>query len=213
MSENAEVVEDRLLARRAAEGSEIALATLYERYADPLFAFIIHRLQGNRDEAEDVFQETWLAALASLRSFRGENRVFFWLCGIARHKIADHYRPGASAGYVWQAGAGNLDLDESGAGSNPAISGERLAAQLERAPLPDDLVTQMETRALVVQAMALLPGDYRQALFGRYVAGLSVTEIAAELGKSYKATESLLSRARERFREALTLADQEAHDG
>jgi len=196
MSENAEVVEDRFLARRAAAGSEIALATLYDRYADPLFAFIIHRLSGNRSDAEDVFQETWLAALGSLRTYRGENRLFLWLCGIARHKIADHYPRREGAGVV-----------------GPAISGERLSALLDQAPLPEDFVDHLETRVLVVQAMALLPGEYREALLARYVDGQNVAEIAAQLGRSYKAAESLLARARARLREALTLADQEAPDG
>jgi len=193
MSENAEVIEDRLLASRAAAGSEAALATLYDRYADPLFAFVYHRLHGNRADAEDVFQDTWLAALHSLRAFRGQTKLFFWLCGIARHKIADHYPRRA------------LVLDAG----NPAMSGERLAALVDQAPLAGDLVARIDTRTLVVKALALLPEEYRAALVARYVNGQSVQEIAEELGKTYKAAESLLSRARARLRDVLALADQE----
>lgn len=196
MSKNAEVIEDRLLASRAAAGSEAALAALYDRYADPLFAFIYHRLHGNRADAEDVFQNTWLAALHSLRGFRGQTKLFFWLCGIARHKIADHYPRRALV----------LGVD------NPNISAERLSVLIDQAPLPEDLVTRIDTRTLVVKALALLPAEYRVALVARYVDGQSVGEIAEELCRTYKATESLLSRARTRMREALALAEREDDD-
>jgi RNA polymerase sigma-70 factor (ECF subfamily) len=196
MSENAEVIEDRLLASRAAAGSEAALATLYDRYSDPLFAFIYHRLNGKRADAEDVFQDTWLAALHSLRAFRGQTKLFFWLCGIARHKIADHYPRRA------------LVLDAG----NPAMSGERLSTLVDQAPLTEDLVARIDTRTLVVKALALLPEEYRAALLARYVNGQSVGEIAEDLGKTYKAAESLLSRARTRMREALALAEREDAD-
>jgi len=193
MSENVEQIEDQLLASRAAAGSEAAFATLYDRYADPLFAFIYHRLHGNRADAEDIFQDTWLAALRFLRSYRGQTQMIFWLCGIARHKIADHYPRRA------------LVLDAG----NPAMSGERLAALVDQAPLTGDLVARIDTRTLVVKALALLPEEYRAALVARYVNEQSVQEIAEELGKTYKAAESLLSRARARLRDALALADQE----
>ena len=197
MSENAEQIENRLLASRAAAGSETALATLYDRYADSLFAFIYHRLHGNRADAEDLFQDTWLAALRSLRSYRGQTPMLFWLCGIARHKIADHFPR-----RVRVLGAGN-----------PAISGDRLSALVDQAPLPEELVASTETRAVVVKALGLLPREYRAALLARYVNGQSVGEIADDLGRSYKAAESLLSRARGSLREALARADQESSDG
>jgi len=197
MSENVEQIEDRLLASRAAAGSEAALATLYDRYADPLFAFIYHRLHGNRADAEDIFQDTWLAALRFLPSYRGQTQMIFWLCGIARHKIADHFPRREMV----------LGAD------NPAISGDRLSALVEQAPLSEDLVARIDTRTVVVKALALLPWEYRAVLMARYVNGQSVGEIADELGRSYKAAESLLSRARAKMRETLALADQESSDG
>ena len=197
MSENAKQIEERLLASRAAAGNEVALATLYDRYADSLFAFIYHRLHGNRADAEDLFQETWLAALRFLRSYRGQTPMFFWLCGIARHKIADHFPRRAR---VMSAG-------------DPKISGNRLSALVDQAPLPEELVERTETRTTVVKALALLPTEYRAALMARYVNGQSVGEIANELGRSYKAAESLLSRARTKMREALAITDLESFDG
>ena len=58
------------------------------------------------------------------------------------------------------------------------------------------------------EALATLPEEYRQALLLRYHIGLSVTEVAEVLGKSYKATESLLSRGRKRLKAALKGASE-----
>jgi RNA polymerase sigma-70 factor (ECF subfamily) len=188
MPENVEAKENLRLVSRAMAGSEAALAALYDRYADPLFAFIHHHLDAPRADVEDVFQETWLAALRSLQSYRGKTRIFFWLCGIARHKIADR----------------SFHLRKERFQGAPLIKGEALAGLVEEGPLPDGLLAQIETRSLVVEALALLPAEYRSALLARYVEECGVPEIARRLGRTYKATESLLSRARSSLRETLT---------
>lgn len=198
MSRNAECDnDDLLLAGRAAAGSEDDLAELYRRYADPLFAFISHRLGGRSDDVEDVFQETWLAALRSLSTYRGESRMFYWLCGIARHKIADH-RPLRRDAWI---------------GDGQELSAERMSALVDAGPLPEELLARLETRAVVVEALAMLPDKYRTALVARYVDGLSVEKTAQILGKSYKAVESLLSRARAALRTALIEVEREGRDG
>ena len=71
-------------------------------------------------------------------------------------------------------------------------------------PLPDALLEQERVRVSVVEALALLPEDYRTALVARYADDRRVETVAALLGRSYKATESLLSRARQALREKLT---------
>jgi len=187
MPENVETKENLQLVSRAIAGSEAALAALYDRYADPLFAFIHHRMDGPRADVEDVFQETWLAALRSLRSYRGKTRIFFWLCGIARHKIADR----------------SSHLRRERNRRAPLIGGEALAGLVEEGPLPEDVLALFETRSLVVEALALLSAEYRSALLARYVEECGVPEIARRLGRTYKATESLLSRARSSLRETL----------
>lgn len=199
MSKNAEFdnKDDLLLASRAAAGSEGDLAELYRRYADPLFAFIAHRLGGQPDDVEDVFQETWLAALRSLSTYRGEGRMFYWLCGIARHKIADH-RPSRRDAPI---------------GEGQELSAERISALVDAGPLPEELLDRLETRAVVVEALAMLPDDYRTVLVARYVDGRSVEKTAQILGKSYKAVESLLSRARAALRTALIEVEREGRDG
>jgi RNA polymerase sigma-70 factor (ECF subfamily) len=185
--------EDLLLAKRVAAGEEATLATFYERYADLLYAFIYHRLGRSRPDAEDVWQETLLAALHALPTYRGECRLFTWLCGIARHKVADHFR---------RQGRARADVFSD-------LSEVQLSALISGAPLPEEVVMQQATRVRVVEALALLNQDCRVALVARYADECSVGEVARMLGRTYKAAESLLSRARAAFREALTALESE----
>ena len=179
--------EDLVLAKRVAAGDEAALAVFYERYAGLLYAFIYHRLGRSRPDAEDVWQETLLAALHALPTYRGECRLFTWLCGIARHKIADHFR---------RQGRTMTDVFSD-------LSEVQLSALISGAPLPEEVVMRQATRVRVIEALALLNEDCRAALIARYADERSVREVARMLGRTYKATESLLSRARVAFREAL----------
>ena len=175
------------LVRSAAAGNGKDLSLLYEDWADPLFAFIHHRLSGRREESEDVFQETWLAALRSLPTYRGESRFFSWLCAIARHKIADLRRRQSRDAAVMSADG----LPEDVAGIADAGN------------LPDDELMRQSTRELVVQSLAELPREYRTALIARYADDQSVGDVARLLGRNYKGAESLLSRAREALRKAM----------
>ena len=62
-----------------------------ERHADALFGYALIQL-GNREEAEERVQETFLAALEARATFRGESSERTWLMGILKHKICDHFR-------------------------------------------------------------------------------------------------------------------------
>lgn len=178
---------DRTLARRVAAGEDEAVAAFYERHADALYAFIYHHLNRSQPDAEDVWQETLLAAIRSAGSFDGRSRLFTWLCGIACHKIADHRRrQGRAVADCFS------DLSEG-----------QLARLMAEEPLPQEVVEDQATRVRVVQALGLLGDEYRAALVARYADGRAVGEVARLLGKSYKATESLLSRARVALQGAL----------
>ncbi len=192
----ADWADDLRLARCAGAGDEQALNRIYELYADSLFAFIYHYLGGNRIDAEEIWQDTWWAAFRSIGKYSGKSRLFTWLCGIARHKLMDHYR-----------------CRYSGIQPSVEIYNECLDELIDTGPLPEQVVMNNATRACVVEALTLLPVDQYTALLSRYVEGRSVEEIARLLGKSYKATESLLSRARAAFRETFVSMYQEEQHG
>jgi RNA polymerase sigma-70 factor (ECF subfamily) len=181
-----ETAEDLALAEQASSGDESALTRLYERYADPLFAYIHHHLEGARPEAEEVWQDTLSAAIRALPAYRGQSRFFSWLCGIARHQLADFWR---------RRGRDRQELC--------LVSPEELTRLMDNGTVPEEILGQQATRLRVVETLGELPPDYRTALVARYADGQGVEFIAQLLGKSYKAAEATLSRAREASRQAL----------
>ncbi len=179
------LTSDIQLAQSVVEGDEAALTVLYEHYADPLFAFIYHHLDAPRSDVEEIWSETWLAALRSIKSYRGQSRLFTWLCSLARHKIADYCRKQRRHAQIFS-----------------TVPTEVIEATMDDSPLPERILADRAVRARVVETLMALPDDYRTALVAQYANEQSVGQIAQQLGKSYKATESLLSRARAAFRAA-----------
>lgn len=174
---------DATLIKAIQAGEEQALNTLYQRYADGLYAFIACRINADQD-VEDIWQETMLAAFRRLDQFRAESRFFTWLCAIARHKIADHYRRHPQ------------EKDE------PLPDIMRQACQLiDQQLLPEEVVNYRQVQAQVVACLYEIEPIYRHALLARYVEQQPVPAVAKTLGKSYKATESILARARKAFQE------------
>ncbi len=157
---------------------------LYIECCDRLLRFVTPRVGGDRHVAEDVVQDTFMAALVSLTGFGARSTPFTWLCAIAQHKIADHYRKSLPAEGATAADS-ELDLliapDEN----------ERRLSSVE------DWFENVETRDMVRSAMRELPTVHRRVLFLKYFEGLSVAEIGGELGRSPKAIEGLLARARQ----------------
>jgi RNA polymerase sigma-70 factor, ECF subfamily len=86
-----ETVDDACLVRRAGAGDRAAMALLYERHADALYAFIRARLNDHA-EAADVMHEVFLEVWRSAERFAGRSTVRSWMCAIARHKTIDSRR-------------------------------------------------------------------------------------------------------------------------
>ena len=79
-----------------ATSRENKAASWIDEHGDALFRYAKGRL-GRRESAEDVVQETFLAALAARERFAGRSSARTWLMSILRRKIADHYRRGDGA--------------------------------------------------------------------------------------------------------------------
>lgn len=181
--------DDKVLVKQILEGDEEALTRFFESYADALFNFIYSLMNDNRQDAEDVWQETLVAAVNSLASFKAQSRLFTWMCAIARLKVAGFYRQTKKA----------LPLE-----GNDGFSVEHLETMIDHEPLPEALINRRETRCKVIETLQALPEEYRLVLLARYQEELSVEETSKRLNRSYKATESLLSRARLAFKEKLS---------
>lgn len=166
------VVRDAVLA-----GDAAAWRSWYAEHFDRLLAYARWRCGGLADLADDVVQETWLTAVRRLRSFDPARGPFFaWLCGIAANAARNAVRSRRRL----RARSRPLTPADQPAGAVPdAGKGERVAA-----------------------ALAALPEHYETVLRAKYLDGLSVEQVAAGRGESAKAVESLLTRARQAFREA-----------
>ena len=159
-----------------------------DRHLHEVYGFVFHLVGGDRAVAEDLNQETWLAAMDGIDHCDAAHGSFRnWLFGIARKRVALYYRRRALAG-------------------NPTSLSDPFskAAELgDISVLPEDVLEQVERNSAVRAAMLVLPEDRRQVLLCKYVEGLSVDSIAIRMGRTAKAVESLLSRAREQLRELL----------
>ncbi|MEN6407118.1 MAG: sigma-70 family RNA polymerase sigma factor [Thermoguttaceae bacterium] len=164
-----------------------AWSVVVDRHLGEVYGFIFHLVGGDRAIAEELNQETWLEAIDGIGRLDAAQGSFRnWLFGIARRRVALHYRRRASART-----------------STPGDQIETLAESGSKAVLPEDVLEQMERAAVVRAAILAIPEDRRKTLLWKYVEGLSTEAIAVRMEKSVKAVESLLSRAREQLRDLL----------
>ncbi|MBM4444800.1 MAG: RNA polymerase sigma factor [Chloroflexi bacterium] len=177
------------LVRRLHRNDPSAIEELYTTYFDRLYSLVYNQVDRDRSTAEDIVQDTFLAAVRSSKRFRGQSSTYTWLCSIAYHKVADFYRRKASeAKHIDR--SFNVDALESG------------EQQAERVPYTNP-TDSIDTAAVVQQALARLPWDYRQVLILKYVDELPVLEICKIMRRSPKSVEGLLSRARRALKENL----------
>lgn len=181
--------DDRQLARRMLAGDERAFDAFFEAHFPGLYRFALARLEGNDDAAEEIAQAVLCRAIRKIGTYRGEAALFTWLCTFCRFEIAAFYR---SRGRL----AAQTDLVEDDPRVRAAL--DSLAAGVDG---PDDALARREIGRLVQVILDRLPARYGNALEWKYLEGLSVNEIAVRLELSPKAAESLLTRAREAFRD------------
>lgn len=183
---------DRDLVERMLSGQEEAFSEFFDGHFHRLYRFALARLNRDPDAAEEVVQAVMCRAVSSLKSYRGEARLFTWLCTSCRREIAEwHRRRGRTQ---------PSRLPEDSPEARAVL--ESLAAGAGAGP--EEEVQRKELARLVQVALDALPHPYGDTLEWKYLQGHSVREIAARLHLSPKAAESLLTRARRAFREGFS---------
>jgi RNA polymerase sigma-70 factor (ECF subfamily) len=183
-------VDDDVLVRRMLAGEDLAFQEFFVSYFPALYRFVKVRLQ-DPEAAEDVVQAALSRAMTKLESYRGEAALFTWLCTFCRHEMLAYLsRKGRRAEPIEL-------LDEL-----PEVRAALDSLAAGWGADPESALSREEVRRLVHATLDRLPRRYGDALEWKYVDGFSVREIAERLGIGGKAAESLLTRAREAFRDA-----------
>ena len=159
-----------------------ATAEFVGRFADPVHAYVRQRLAPRTDLVDDLVQEVFLAALKGLSSFAGRSSLKAWLLGIARHKVENHYR---------------AHLRRSETLSDFGENSRFVPVEL---PQFDEMIDRATLKEKTRRVLSQLPEAYGYALLWRYWDRRSVREIAAQTGRTEKAGERLLARARAQFK-------------
>lgn len=163
----------------------LALAALFEAEFSRIYGFVYARC-GSTTLAEDVAAETFVDAARAVNAGQGADVSRSWLFMVARRRLVDRWRSDErhrrrleKMRLLRSPEAEVIELGIGGDGSGKQIDDER-----------------------VLEALAALPTRQRAALTLRYLDEFSVPEIADALDVSYRAAESLLSRARAGFAKA-----------
>jgi len=171
---------DRDLTERARRGDPAAWRAIYDSTSDRLFSFLCYQV-GDRDEARDILQETYLQAFRSLDNYRGEAPLAVWLRSIALGRSIDWKR------VILLRLKRAARIEESSALVEPDIQGVRFAS---------------EDHALH-RALGKLSHQQRAALLFREWDELSFAEIAKLLGCAESTARVHHTRAREHMRTVL----------
>lgn len=181
--------DDRHLVQRLLEGDEAAFSGFIDDFYPRLYRFAFPRVGRDPEVARDVVQGTFEKLIPRLGSYRGEAGLFTWVCGFCRFEVAAYWRRQGRR-------APEVALFEETPHVRAAL--ESLAHPQE--PV-DETLHRKQLARLVWTTLDHLPVRYGNALEWKYIKGQSVREIAARLDVSPKAAESILTRARQAFRD------------
>jgi RNA polymerase sigma-70 factor (ECF subfamily) len=188
ISDSGTSVKDEELVAKLKHGEPTAVMELYKAYADRIYSLVFNQVDGDRDAAQDIVQEIFLAASKSAGKFRGQSKVYTWLYSIANKKVADFYRRRKrEVKYQTVSADSQIELEAS----------------------PDAGAIESEEKSQAVQAtLSSLPLHYKQVLILKYVEEMPVTEISQVMKRSPKSIEGLLTRARRELRDRLAVQNE-----
>ena len=183
--------EDDALAARAASGQD-AFDELYSRYVRKVYAYALSIL-GSSLDAEDATQEVFSRMWTSLPRYRGGNRFWPWLRGIARHVVSDYRR--------------RKRLRDALEGLLATLSRKSSGGKTPFEPPGESVLMQWFMR----EGKRLTPGR-REALWWRVIEEKSVSETASIMGISQAAVKMACSRGLRDLRKRWPTEWREGYD-
>ena len=181
---------DQEVVALAKEGSEEAYRELIRRYERPVFS-LIFRMVRNREQAEDLSQETFIKVLNAIQSYRPEYKFSSWVFKIANNAAIDFLR---------KRELDTRSLDGSPHADTPELI-EATALQIGgRGESQLDEVANRELGGMIEGAIGQLRPEYRSCILLRHVDGRSYEEIAEMLNLPLGTVKTYIHRARNELR-------------
>lgn len=175
-------------------GDEEAFESLIAEYGDRVFSFG-YRMCGHREDAEDVYQETFLTLFNKVEGYRGEGPLRNWLFKVASSHCLKRRRKRSGEPEH------HLSVEELRPETlRPLAEGPTLGSLADQ---PLDRVLHAELSGRLQQAIERLPEEYRIVVLLRDVEGFDTAETARMLDLSEAAVKSRLHRGRLAIRKAL----------
>jgi RNA polymerase sigma-70 factor (ECF subfamily) len=171
--------DDAVLMTLYQRGDASAFETLYRRHRAGLYRFITHQMRG-RGEADEIFQEVWMAVVKGRERYQPSARFVTFLFAIAHRRIADRAR-------------------KAGRRPEAAISGD----PADPAPGPAQRAEGVALGVALAAALAGLSPEQRATFLLRAEGDLTVEEIAAVTGVPFETAKSRLKYANRALREKL----------
>lgn len=169
--------EDASLVARCRAGDPVGFELLVRRHERVLFNVAL-RMLGNREEAADATQNTFVKVYQHLDEFDCDRRFFSWLYRILVNECLNIRR------------------------ARPGVS-EEIGSALASSAGPFETLERSERHRRIQAALLSLPHEYREVVVLRHFAGLSYDDIAAAVGVPAKTVKSRLYSARQRLGELL----------
>jgi len=182
-----ELNDERELMRRFGAGDREGFDAVYDQYAHRVLGFAM-RLTGNRSDAEDLVQETFLAAYMGCAGFRGRSSLLSWLLGIAVRRWRDKGR--------------RLVLD------TVTLDDELDAVQVAADPVQGSVINSV----VVSDALNRLDPPFREALLLVASQGLSYREAAEALEEPVGTVKWRVSEASRKIRRILSRQEDECNE-
>ncbi len=179
--------EEQDLFERLCKHEDSAWEWFCRRYSGPLLSAVRLRFGCARETAEEIVHLTFIRSVRFIHTFDpARGRLFAWLSGIARNE-AVRVLPTSPAVMT------HLDDSE-----------REFVERIDETELPDEHLCRQEFRALVLDSLMDLSSRHREVLVMKYLENRRVADMAATLGQSEKAVESLLTRSRLALKEHLS---------
>jgi RNA polymerase sigma-70 factor (ECF subfamily) len=186
-------VDDRDLVARALEGDESAFAELLERFRRPVFS-LIYRMIGDREQAEDLAQESFVKAFNNLDTYNPSYRFSSWLFKIANNHAIDHLR---------RARLSTVSIHGSPHAASAEREEETRIVLESHDESPEQEMLALELGSEIEEAIARLRPEYRTAVILRHIESRPYEEIAEIMDVPIGTVKTFLHRARAELREML----------